>query len=234
MPDQDYGDTQSFEQHLYELKSSLKHIAIVSIFLTAFFFLISDNILQFMQQDLEVGLHGLSPFEVLNVRIAMAAIFGIVLSIPVILYSLIKFAEPGLTKKEYRILRNSLPFSYLLFIGGSVFAYQVVFRNAVNFFIEFTQGANIEVVWGLQNTLMLGLRISLITGFLFQLPLLVVILKKAGLVTIDQLKEYRPYVIVAVLLIAAFATPPDLITQVFITVPIILLYEISIKIAKYA
>jgi len=114
-----------------------------------------------------------------------------------------------------------------------VSAYQVVFRNAVNFFVEFTQGANIEVVWGLQNTLMLGLRISLVTGFLFQLPLLVIILKKAGLVTIDQLKEYRPYVIVGVLLIAAFATPPDLLTQIFITLPIILLYEMSIKIAKY-
>lgn len=234
MSDQEYGDTQPFSQHLEELKSSLKHVVVIFSLLTVFFFLTSESILQLMQQDLNVGLHGLSPFEVLNVRIAMAAIFGFILSIPIILYSLMKFAEPGLTEKEYRILRNSLPFSYLLFVAGSVFAYQIVFRNAVNFFIEFTQGANVEVVWGLQNTLMLGLRISLITGFLFQLPLLVIILNKAGLVTIDQLKQYRPYVIVTVLLIAAFATPPDLITQIFITLPIIILYEISIKIAKHA
>ena len=80
---------------------------------------------------------------------------------------------------------------------------------------------------------MLGLRISLITGFLFQLPLLVLILEKAGLVTVQQLKQYRPYVVVAVLVIAAVATPPDLVTQVLITLPIILLYEISVKVAEF-
>lgn len=229
-----FGEVKSFSEHFKDLKSAAKHTVIILVLLSAFFFAVSDSILLYMQQDLAVSLHGLTPFEVLNVRLGMAAILGVMFSIPVVLYSLIKFAKPGLTDKEYKILRNSLPVSYILFVSGSVFAYEVVFKNAVNFFIRYTQGAGVEIVWGLQNTIMLGLRISILTGLLFQLPLLVTILKKAGLVTIEQLRQYRPYVIVAVLTIAAFATPPDLVTQIFITLPVIILYELSIKIAKYS
>jgi len=230
----EFGEVKSFSEHFKDLKSAAKHTVIIILLLSGFFFAVSDQILLYMQRDLAVGLHGLTPFEVLNVRLGMAAILGVMFSIPVVLYSLINFAKPGLTQKEYKILRNSLPVSYILFVAGSLFAYEVVFKNAVNFFIRYTQGAGVEIVWGLQNTIMLGLRISILTGLLFQLPLLVTILKKAGLVTIEQLKQYRPYVIVVVLTIAAFATPPDLVTQIFITLPVIILYELSIKIAKYS
>lgn len=228
----EFGENKTFVEHFEELKASAKHTVIIFLLFFGFFFLISDHILVLMQQDLEVSLHGLTPFEVLNVRLGMAAIFAAAASIPVILYSLINFAKPGLTQKEYKLLKTSLPISYILFIAGSLFAYQVVFRNAVNFFIRYTTGSGVEIVWGLQNTLMLGLRISILTGILFQLPLIVTIVKKAGLVTIEQLKQNRPYVIIAVLIIASIATPPDLLTQILITVPIIILYEISIKIAE--
>lgn len=225
-------ELKPFEQHFTELKASVKHSLIVFILLAAFFFAVSEGILSLMQQDLEIGLHGLSPFEVFNVRLSISAILGLMFSIPVILYSFIGFAKPGLTSKEYKVLKYSFPLSYLLFVGGSVFAYQFIFKNAVNFFLGYTQGSEVAVVWGLQNTLMLGARISIITGILFQLPLIVAILEKGGLVTVQQLKEYRAYVIVAVLIIAAVATPPDLITQVGITLPIIALYELSVRIVE--
>lgn len=228
-----YGEVKSFEDHFEDLRASIKHTGFIFAALTAFFFILSGEILALMQQDLAVSLHGLSPFEVLNVRIGMAFIFGIIFSSPVIIYSIVQFARPGLKNSEYKVLRNFLPFSYLLFVSGTVFAYQFIFKNAVNFFINYTQASGVTAVWGLQNTLMLGLRISLVTGFLFQLPLLVLILHKSGLVTLEQLKEYRPYVVVGILLIAAVATPPDIITQVGITLPIILLYELSIRIAKH-
>lgn len=233
MTDESFGELKSFEDHFQDLKASVKHTFIVFSVLTVFFFIISDQVIVLMQEDIQVGLHGLTPFEVFNVRMSMAGILGLVFSLPVLIYSFVSFAKPGLKDREYKILRNSLPFSYILFVGGSIFAYQVIFKNAINFFITYTQGSNVAVIWGLQNTLMLGLRISLITGFLFQLPLLVLILEKAGLVTVKQLKQYRPYVVVAVLVIAAVATPPDLVTQVLITLPIILLYEISVKVAEF-
>lgn len=233
MSEDSFGEIKSFEGHFHELKASLKHGFIVFSVLSVFFFLISDQLLIFMQQDIEVSLHGLTPFEVLNVRMSISSILGLVSSLPVIIYSLVSFARPGLKEEEHKILRNSLPFSYILFIAGTIFAYQVIFKSAINFFISYTQGSNIAVLWGLENTLMLGLRISLITGFLFQLPLLILILEKAGIITVQQLKNYRAYVIVAVLIIAAVATPPDLITQILITLPIILLYEISLKIAEH-
>lgn len=229
---QDNEELRAFEEHLEELTSSLKWNGLVFIVLSGFFFLISNELLLLMQEDVNVGLNALTPFEVLNVRLSMAFIFGTIGTLPVFIYSLASFARPGLKRGEYRILRNFLPLSYLLFVTGSAFAYQVVFKNAVNFFAEFTEGAGVAIVWGLQNTLMLGLRISIVTGFLFQLPILVLILNKSGLISIDQLRDYRPHVIVGILLIAAVATPPDILTQVMITIPIILLYELSIVIAS--
>ena len=225
-------ELKSFEQHFVELKASVKHSFIVFVLLSVFFFAASEGLLTFMQQDLQVNLHGLTPFEVFNVRLSISAIMGLIFSMPVMLYSFISFAKPGLTSKEYKVLKYSFPVSYALFVSGSAFAYHVVFRNAVNFFLDYTQNAQVEVVWGLQNTLMLGARISIISGVLFQLPLIVAILEKGGLVTVEQLKEYRAYVIVGVLLVAAVATPPDMITQIGITLPIILLYELSIRIVE--
>ncbi|MBY6294463.1 twin-arginine translocase subunit TatC [Nanohaloarchaea archaeon H01] len=227
------GELKAFDEHLEELRSCFKHIAIVFVVLMAFFFMVSDQLLLLMQRDVSVSLNALTPFEVLNVRLSMAAILGLIGSLPVFIYSFISFARPGLTDREYRILRNFLPVSYLLFVVGSVFAYQVVFKNAVNFFAGFTEGAGVAIVWGLQNTLMLGLRISILTGFLFQLPILVLILNKSGLVSVEQLRKYRSYVIVLILLVAAVATPPDVLTQVMITLPIVLLYEASVLVCEY-
>lgn len=207
--------------------------ALVFLVLSAVFFLASDHILAWMQSDVDVGLHGLTPFEVLNVRLGIAALFGFVATLPVLIYQFIDFARPGLTESEYRILKYSLPVSYLLFVIGSIFSYAVVFRNALEWFIGFTKGSEVEVVWGLSNTLMLGLRISLVTGFLFQLPLLIIVLNKSGLVSAEDLIRYRPYVIVVVLSVAAFATPPDLLTQVFITFPVVMLYELSIRFVSW-
>jgi len=233
MSDNEFGEQKSFEDHFRELKDYSKHCLIVFVLFLVFFFVVSEHVLTLMQQDLDLTLHGLTPFEVLNVRIWMTVMFASVSVLPVVIYSFLSFSKPGLTSEEYSVLRNSLPVSYALFVFGSIFAYQVVFRNAVDFFLAFTAGSNVEVVWGLANTLMLGLRISLLTGIMFQLPLIVVVLVKAGVVTVEQLKRYRGHVFASVLVIAAFATPPDVVTQLFITVPILLLYELSVRIANF-
>ena len=232
MSEPDFGEEKDFTEHLDELKVSLKHSFYVFALLVIFFFIASENILRFMQADINVGLHGLTPFEVLNVRIGIAAILGLVFSLPVIFNSFISFAKPGLKEGEYKILRNYLPVSYLLFLAGSFFSYKVIFKNAVNFFVTFTESSGVDIVWGLSNTLMLGLRISVLTGLMFQMPLVILISVKSGLITPKDLKRYRPHVVVGILSVSALATPPDVLTQVMITIPVFVLYEASIILAR--
>jgi sec-independent protein translocase protein TatC len=230
---QDAEELRAFDEHLEELVTSLKRNALVFLVVSAASFLLSNNLLLLMQEDISVGMNALAPFEVMNVRLSLALLLGLVGTLPSSIYSVISFARPGLKENEYRTLRNFLPFSYILFVGGSLFAYQFIFKNALNFFVSFTEGASVDIVWGLQNTVMLGFRLSLLTGLLFQLPIMVLILNKSGLVGIDQLRRYRAHVVIGILIISAIATPPDILTQVMITLPVFVLYQLSILMAEY-
>jgi sec-independent protein translocase protein TatC len=232
MSESGFGEKKNFTEHLDELKVSLKHSFYVFAVLLVFFFVASESILRWMQADINIGLHGLTPFEVLNVRIGIAAILGLIFALPAIFNSFLSFAKPGLKHGEYRILRNYLPVAYILFIVGSFFSYEVIFKNAVNFFVKFTESAGVDIVWGLSNTLMLGLRISVLTGLMFQMPLVILISVKAGLVSTKDLKKYRPHVVVGILSVSALATPPDILTQIMITIPVFLLYEASIMLSR--
>ena len=222
-----------FQDHWLELQSRLKKAAAAFLGLTAAFFLVSDRVLAVMQRDVGIQMHGLHPLEVLNVRIEIALVLGVVAALPFIGYQLLKFMKPGLTKREYSVMQKSLPFAYLLLVIGSLFAYIVIYKNALDFFFTFTQGSGTAVVWSLQRVVSFGLRISLITGILFQTPVIILALEKSGLITRKQLKQYRPYVLVSILFIAAAATPPDVLTQVAIALPIMLLYESSIHLSRY-
>lgn len=228
MSGQEFGGKQPLEVHVEELKTSLKHSLLIFILLTGLIFYFSDTFLMVLQDDLGLNLHGLTPLEVLNVRIMIALTMGFILSLPAMLHSFYKFAAPGLKEEERNVLKKFMPISYILFLVGAAFSYMAVFKNAVEFLEAFTEGAGVELVWGLQSTMALGLRISLLTGFLFQMPLMIYIGDKSGLISAEKLGKYRPYVYAGILLVAAFATPPDLITQLLITAPVILLFEATI------
>lgn len=229
----DSEELRAFDEHLEELTTSLKRNGLIFLVLSALSFLLSNELLLLMQEDISVGMNALTPFEVMNVRLSLALLLGLVGTLPFSIYSVISFARPGLRKNEYVMLRNFIPFSYVLFIGGSLFAYQFIFKSALNFFISFTESASVDVVWGLQNTVMLGFRLSLLTGLLFQLPIIVLILNKSGLVGTDELRRYRAHVVIGILIISAIATPPDILTQVMITLPVFVLYQLSILMAEY-
>jgi len=143
-------------------------------------------------------------------------------------YQTLTFLKPGLKPAEYRILRNYTPLFFILFMAGSVFSYEFIVKNSLRFFRQTTAAAGVTAVWGLKDTIMFVLKISSLTGILFQLPIIAAVLSRAGVITAAQMKAHRAYVAVAVLILAAVATPPDLITQVLIATPVIILYQLSI------
>jgi sec-independent protein translocase protein TatC len=225
-------EKQEFSKHLEELQWRLKHSAIVFIVLSGVSFYYSDRIINFLQSDLSVSLNALKAYEVLYTEFSIALLLGLLLSLPVLIYQALKFAEPGLKKGEYRMLRNYIPFSIILFVGGALFAYQFVIKYSLNFFSEVTSSAEIAALWGLQSTVSFALRLSAFTGIIFQLPIVALILSKAGIINVEMMREYRAHFMIAVLFTAALSTPPDIITQVLVTAPVLGLYQLSIWLVK--
>ncbi len=219
---------QTLQDHVRELRKRLKVAGAFFLLAVGVCFYFSSQVLNWLQSDLGFALHALTAYEVLYTELMIAFLGGFLFSLPIVLYEIIAFMRPGLKEKEYLVMRNYLPFSVILFVGGAVFAYSYIVKASLAFFNSTTESANVAAVWGLQNTVGFALRISAFTGIIFQLPIVSVLLARAGLLNVDMMKRYRSYFIVSILVISALATPPDLISQALVTGPVIGLYQISI------
>jgi len=218
----------ALQPHIQELRYRIIYVAVFLFLATGAVFLVSQDLLIWLQTDLALDLNALSAYETIYTQLMLSVLFGFVLVVPFTAYQTLTFLKPGLKPAEYRILRNYTPLFFILFMAGSVFSYEFIVKNSLRFFRQTTAAAGVTAVWGLKDTIMFVLKISSLTGILFQLPIIAAVLSRAGVITAAQMKAHRAYVAVAVLILAAVATPPDLITQVLIATPVIILYQLSI------
>lgn len=157
---------------------------------------------------------------------------GFIIAFPFIFYQFWAFVKPGLRLAEKKAVRGITFFVSVLFSIGIVFGYLVVAPLCIQFFGDFTLATEFENIWKIDSFMSLIISSVIFTGLLFLLPVVIYILSKLGIVTAAFLKKYRKHAIVGVLILSAFITPPDFISQVIVSIPILLLYEISIFISK--
>ncbi|MGB9720184.1 MAG: twin-arginine translocase subunit TatC [bacterium] len=223
----------SFVDHLEELrKRILVSIAFVLIF-SVICFAFAQHILNFIIKRTNISTaYFFSPTEAFLVNIKVAIFVGIFVSFPIILYQIWAFIGPGLTKKEQRV---SLPFLFsgiVLFLVGCCFAYFILIPVGLKFFFSFGT-ENIKPLMNINKVLEFIFWCILGSGFLFQLPLIVFFLIKIGVVQASTLTKHRPEFIVAILIISAVITPTgDMFTLLLISVPLVVLIEISILLAR--
>ena len=153
---------------------------------------------------------------------------GIILAFPYIFFEFWRFVKPALTKKELHKTKGVIFWVSLLFFIGILFGYFVLAPYTVNFFANFQLDENIENRWTVTSYIDTLVPLILGTGLAFQLPLVMFFLAKIGLMSAAFLRRYRKYAIVIILLVAGIITPPDVISQIICTIPLLLLYEISI------
>jgi sec-independent protein translocase protein TatC len=156
-----------------------------------------------------------------------ALISGLMLASPIILYQFWMFVAPGLYDREKRLLVPILLLSTLFFVGGALFGYFVVFPFGFKFFLSFATDT-IRPMPSMKEYLSFSAKLLLAFGVVFELPLVITFLARLGVVTVDFLKKYRKYAILLFFCCAAILTPPDVVTQVMMALPLILLYEVSI------
>jgi sec-independent protein translocase protein TatC len=169
-----------------------------------------------------------------NYAMMMSIMGGLIVSSPFIFYQLWAFVKPGLKKNEISATKGMVFYISLCFLTGVLFGYFVVAPLTVQFFGSFQISQEIE------NNFTVGSYVGTIistvfySGLLFLLPIISYILTKIGLIGPDFLKKYRRHAIVVILIISAVITPPDMLSQIIVSIPIIGLYEIGIVVSKRA
>lgn len=166
------------------------------------------------------------------VHIKVSAILGFICAFPYVFWETWRFIKPGLYDKEQKYARGTVVTCSLLFLSGVTFGYYVIAPFALNFLGNYTVGENVSNSTSLASYVSYLTMFTLPTGIVFELPVVVYFLSKVGLVTPEFMKKYRKHSIVVILILAAIITPPDIVTQFLIGIPVYILYEVSIIISK--
>ena len=164
------------------------------------------------------------------IKWGVALFGGIVIAIPVLTYQMAKFIGPGLRADEKKVMVPLVFFSYMAFLIGIVFSFYVLIPYSLEFFtsmgmMEVKNNFSINYYFSFITMLLLG------SGVIFELPIVVFILSAIGFLTPAFMRHYRRHAIVVILVLSAFITPPDPISLIFISIPLVFLYEISIGVS---
>lgn len=157
----------------------------------------------------------------------VALLSGVLIATPVIFYQMWAFISPGLYSHEKKYIFPFTLFSVIFFVGGALFGYFAVFPFAFKFFMGFSTD-QITALPSMREFLKFSTKLLMAFGLAFELPVFLVILSKMGVITTEQLKKNRKYVLVLAFIAAAILTPPDIVTQIMMAIPLMILYELSI------
>lgn len=164
----------------------------------------------------------------------VSIIGGAIIAFPYIIWEFWRFVSPALYPTEQKNARGLVFFSSVLFLAGILFGYFIINPLSVHFLIGFDMGVeNVKELYPINSFMGIVASTTLATGVMFELPVMVYFLSKAGLVTPEGMRKYRKHAFVATLLVSAIITPPDVFSQILVSIPIVILYEMSIFISKY-
>ena len=177
-------------------------------------------------------LQAIAPTEIFFTYIKCALLSGFVLTLPVSFYHLWSFVAPGLYDNERKAVLPFVFFSTALFAGGAIFGYSMVFPVVFEFFNSWDNEWVVSA-WTMSEVFSLTTRLFLAFGVAFELPLLVVFLSISGILTAKQLFAGTPYAVLVIFILAAILTPPDVVSQIFLAMPMILLYLTGVAVAWF-
>ena len=167
-------------------------------------------------------------------HITTALYLGLLGASPYILYELFRFVSPALYENEKKYSVQVVVIVYLLFLFGVLMSYYVIFPISFRFLGTYSVAAKIHSTITLDSYISTFTTLTLLMGVVFQLPVITFILTKLGFISSDMLSRYRKHSFIIIMLVAAVITPPDLMTLVLVTIPLYMLYEVSIRVAKFA
>lgn len=230
--------SETFIAHLIELRTRLMNSLVALLLVFVCLFPWAANLYAWLARPLlaklpkgaqMIATDVTTPFFV-PLKVAMMAAF--LIALPYILYQIWRFVAPGLYAHEKRLIVPLIVASTLLFFCGMSFAYFVVFPVVFGF-ITASAPIGVAVMTDIDKYLSFVLSMFMAFGLTFQVPVVVVLLVRMGVVTVEKLREIRPYMVVGAFVVGAIFTPPDVVSQFMLAMPLWLLYETGIVVASW-
>ncbi|HLR66273.1 twin-arginine translocase subunit TatC [Virgibacillus alimentarius] len=213
--------------HISELRNRLIITAILFVLLFIIGFVFVKDIYGFFVNDLEFELNVTSPGDIIWVYFTMAGLIAIVGTLPILSLQIWLFIKPGLTPTERKASLSYIPAIFFLFIGGLAFGYFIFIELILPFLLSLNDGMFNEL-FTVDKYFRFLIRITLPFAVLFEIPIIAMFLTSLGIITPDFMKKTRKYAYFILVIIGAVVTPPDVILQIVVAIPLFILYEISI------
>ena len=236
---QDNAPEETFFSHLVELRDRIikASIAILVVFMSMvywapdIFHALADPMLKALPAGAHMIVTDVTGSFFVPIKVTFMAAF--VVALPVVIYQIWAFIAPGLYHHEKKLVLPLVISTYTLFLIGMAFAYFLVFPTVFGFMVQYNAPLGADMSTDIDKYLSFAMTTFLAFGFTFEVPVVVVVLVRMGIVTLVKLKEMRPYVIVGAFVVAAVATPPDVMSQLLLAVPLCILFEIGLLIARF-
>jgi sec-independent protein translocase protein TatC len=235
---QNDNNEETFISHLVELRTRVMRaaIAVFVVFVSLVYW--APDIFRLLARPLMENLPKGGKMIVTDVTgsffvpMKVTMLVAFVIALPVVLYQIWAFIAPGLYQHEKKLVYPLVSSSYLLFLCGMAFAYFVVFPTIFRVMAHYNAPLGAEMSTDIDNYLSFVLGMFLAFGLTFEVPIIVVLLVRMGVVSIQKLKQIRPYVAVGAFVVSAVVTPPDVFSQLILAVPLIILYELGVIAAR--
>lgn len=230
-------EQMGLKEHLVELKQRLIHVLICLFATFAACYGVSETLMDIImnplrtQLDADIPMIFISLPEVFFASIKISFVFALFISSPYLMYHLWSFVAPGLYSDERKLFLLFLVGSSVLFMSGGFFSYSLVMPLAFKFFIGFS-GPGLDVLPAVQPYVSLVIKLAFAFGLAFEIPLVCILLVKLGVMSTEIMKKKRRWVFVGAFVIGAILTPPDIISQVMLAIPVYLLFELGVFFAK--
>ena len=222
---------QSLIEHLEALRLVLiKCLVALALGILPLFFVapyVMEALIKVMMQDQEIRLNFFSPMEVFILQIKMALVLDVLVCFPYIAKQIWNFILPALYDNERHFIKSIVLSSSVLFIFGVLFCLFFILPMVIRFGMSFVTD-NIQAVFGISNIVSLALRLAMVFGVMFQFPLVTYALIRSKMVAYETIKSKRSYVFVGILIMSGLLTPPDIVSQLMLTLPTYGLFEIGL------
>lgn len=223
------------ELHLVDHLDELRRRIIITLLAFVAFLIISfifvEDIYKWLIKDLNGKLAILGPSDILWVYMMIAAVFAIAATIPIAAYQTWRFVAPALNPEESKVTLRFIPGLFLLFIAGISFGYFVLFPIVLGFLTNLSAG-QFETMFTAEKYFRFMMNLTLPFGFLFEMPLVVMFLTRLGILNPIRLAKARRLSYFGLIVISVLITPPDLISDVLVIVPLLVLYEVSVTLSR--
>jgi len=229
-------DNMNLSGHLRELR----HRVVISLAALLISFLVifqyADNIVGHLTQlgtDYGYAFVYISPQELFLQYMKVGLIGALCIASPILMFEIAKFIAPGLKKNESAAMFGSMIFGLIFFLIGVVFAYEITIPFMMRFFVSVNTTTTITASISVANYIGMLITVFIVFGAVFELPVISVVLTQLGILRPEWMSKARPVAIVVIFVIAAVITPPDIVSQLLIAGPMIILYQFSIYLCKF-